>query len=158
MTKSTFLCTLFLCGFLMARSQNNNGLKHASGNRWDNDYSLEVFYTSNDYYFKKVPDVANNPFTNIPGGNKDFGAYGMGAAFSKTLTGKARIEISPSIYLTNNQQQYYSYYSTISNSSSQQRMYDLHGFSIPVSYISYFKIPRKRLFIRQLRQLSNQHL
>jgi|GEM_PF-3915799 len=147
MTRSTLLCSLLLCISFMAHTQNNNnGLKHASANRWDNDYSIEVFFASNDYNFKKVPDMPNNPFSNIPGGNmKDFGADGFGVAFSKTLNGMARIEVSPAIYSTTNREQYHSYYTSPTTSSWQSRNYDLHGFCVPFSYISYFKIPKKRV-------------
>ena len=112
------------------------------------DYSLEVNFSSNAFRFKAIPDEPkpSNPlFRLFAGDPKVYGSNGFGFAFSKTLDPKARVEINPSFYNVHDQKNYSSYQTIGSNNSAQQQTYNMSGFSIPVTYISYFKMPKRKV-------------
>ena len=112
------------------------------------DYSIEINFSSNAYRFKDIPvkPKPSNPlFRLFAGDPKVYGSNGFGFAFSKALNNKARIGISPSFYNFHNQPDYSFYESVGSSNSMEQQTYNMSGFSIPVSYISYFKMPKRKV-------------
>ncbi len=140
---SIFLILLFTCYLYPCYAQHSA--------KEIGDYSIEINFSSNQYRFKEVPDMANssNPLNRLfklfAGDMKSYGSDGFGLGFSRKINNKSRIEINPSFYNVHNQLQYSTFVSVGRIISMQNQTFSISGFSIPVSYISYFKIPKRKV-------------
>jgi hypothetical protein len=137
-SKWRFIILLSTCNLHVACAQRLSN--------WTDGYSLEINSSSNGYTFNAVPYTPINPLFNPFFGNEQqYGSGGFGAAFSKALTNISRIKIAPSFFSTHDQLQYSESISVLNNSSTIQQTFNMSGFSIPVTYISYFKKPKHKI-------------
>ena len=135
--KRIILSLLFFCYVCYAFAQESR--------KENKDFGIEANFVSNDFQFKHISIEKINPLIRFFAGNSRFyGGDGYGFGFYKKINTKARIEISPSFYnihILNN----YSYYLSNGSNIATREGFNMKGFIIPVSYISYFKIPKHKI-------------
>jgi hypothetical protein len=140
MRKLPLAITSLFCFFMYACS--------AQTNKDTINYSIGADFASNSYHFSNVPDV-NSPLNSLIKlfsiDQKSYGSNGFGIMLSKPINKIAWIKISPSIYNIHNQQQFSYAESDMAGSTLKDQSFNMNGFSIPVSYVSYFKVPKRKI-------------